>query len=128
MLTGDKHPSGSLITLPNDPKVYLVENGTRRHILSGYAFVSYGYDWDKIKPGTTLDAQMPVGAPLDVRQGSLSLSDGNIYVIDYDNTGIIKRPVGPWECFANQLHYDSNDLFIIPTSGLPPRTGSLFTC
>jgi len=38
------HPDGTLVKVPNDPKVYLVENGMARHIDNEYVF--WGYNWD----------------------------------------------------------------------------------
>ena len=128
LLLGDKHPSGSLITLTGDPRVYLIENNTRRHVVNGFAFESYGYRWTDIKSGTATDAQVPIGAPLEARRGSVTLSDGSIYVVDYDINGSMKRPIGPWECFADQLYYRLEHLYITPTYNLPIRTGSVFTC
>ena len=54
------------------------------------------------------------------------ISGGNIYLVDYDSTGILMRPVGPWECFADRWHYAYRDLY--QTVALPARIGSIATC
>ncbi len=42
-------PDGSLIKSTDDPKVYLIENGQKRHILSEQIFLEHGWQWSEIK-------------------------------------------------------------------------------
>ncbi|MCK9641687.1 MAG: hypothetical protein M0R39_17425, partial [Prolixibacteraceae bacterium] len=128
VLYKDKHPSGSLVVIPGIPKVYLINKGQLHHIVSPLAFESNNYDWSKIKTATSQDALLPIGDSVDTRQGTMVLSNG-IFFIDYDVSGILKRPVGPWECYADRFHYNSSDWFnVADPSWLPTRTGSLLTC
>jgi len=42
-------PDGSLIKLPDDPKVYVVKDGTKEWIETAEEFVQEGYDWNAIQ-------------------------------------------------------------------------------
>ena len=128
LLDSAQHVSGDLIVLPNNPNVYLIDQGQKRHILHPLAFISYGYDWGEIKQGTSLDAALPDGPPVDTRVGTILLANGGIYVVDTDGGGIMKRPVGPWECYANRDHFTSSDWISSFSDEIPPRTGSTYSC
>lgn len=41
-------PSGSLVKIAHDPKVYLIEYGKKRHIPDEKTFLSYGWKWTDI--------------------------------------------------------------------------------
>ena len=43
------YPSGSLLKSFDSPAVYLIENDQKRVIISGEAFLSYGYAWSDIR-------------------------------------------------------------------------------
>jgi hypothetical protein len=61
--------------------------------------------------------------------GTMVLANGGIGLIDSDANGLMVRPVGPWECYSNRLHYTSSDwINDYKTQYLPTRTGNLFTC
>ncbi len=126
LLTKTEHPSGSLVV--SGDKVYLIEKRKMRHILTPLAFESYNFAWSNVKPATPLDRKLPKGDSLNFREGTLLHSSGNIYVIDYDESGIMKRPLGPWECFADRLNFKKSEWISTPTSSVPKRTGPLFTC
>jgi len=55
-------PSGTLIQALNDPKVYLLENGAKRHIVNENVFVRRGFLWRRIQPVSVPFLQ-------DVREG-----------------------------------------------------------
>jgi hypothetical protein len=127
ILTQTAHPSGSLVLDNQANKVYLIENGIKRHVLNPVAFDSQKYKWSEIKNITSIDKSLPVGPPLDIRTGSYLLSSG-LYVVDEDQNGSFKRPLGPWECFADRLSYTSKNWIPTPSGLLPKRTGATYSC
>lgn len=44
----DRHPNFTLIKYLDDPKVYKLEDGKKRHVVDEQAFESLGYRWDRI--------------------------------------------------------------------------------
>jgi hypothetical protein len=44
----DRHPNFTLVKYSGNPKVYLLENGKKRHIKNEKAFEALGYRWDRI--------------------------------------------------------------------------------
>jgi len=130
ILFANQHPAGTLVA--GNGKAYLLDfdqassRATKRWILNPDAFTTNNFDWSKVKTATAQDLSLPDGTPVDLRLGNMLISGGNIYLVDYDSTGILKRPVGPWECFADRWHYTYRDLY--QTVALPDRTGSLATC
>jgi hypothetical protein len=125
---GSQHPSGSVVSSSSQGKVYLVDQGTRRWVTSPLSFESNNYDWGKITPATTADMALPEGAPLDIAQGTMLYGNGGIYLVDYPSGSIVKRPVGPWDCYESRMHYTTKDWYSVPAAGLPDQTGALFTC
>jgi len=121
-----QHPAGTLIS--GNGKIYLLDQTSKRWVLGPYAFSTNNFSWDHVKSATSLDLSLPDGADVDFRQGAVLYSSGNIYVVGYDGSGVLKRPLGPWECFSNRWHYTWSDMYGIPTSQLPARSGSLATC
>lgn len=127
LLTNNLHPSGSIVVDKQAGKVYLIEEGKKRHIVNPIAFESHNYNWSDVQEITSLDRALPNGKPLEIRSGTMLLS-GGIYVVDEDANGAFKRPLGPWECYADRLEYTSSDWIVTPSSLLPKRTGSTYTC
>lgn len=132
ILFASQHPAGTIVADYSTGKVYLLDsdgsgNQIKRWILGPYAFSTNNYSWGKVKAATANDLALTTGPTVSMRQGAMLLS-GGIYVIDYDTGGVLKRPVGPWECFANRWHYTMADLGSVPGSALPPRTGITATC
>jgi hypothetical protein len=123
--SASQHPSGSLVKMNSG--VYLLDS-TSSHYLSLLAFNSYRFKWENTVTATAADVALPAGSPAAIRQGTILYSSGNIYLVDSDSSGTLKRPVGPWECYANRLHYSASDWLTTSANGLPVRTGSLFTC
>jgi hypothetical protein len=123
------HPSGAIITFFGIPTVFVVDQGQLRPIENELAFEGNGYKMSQIKGGTQFDSWLPRGAVLQSRPGVIVNDGQGIVVIDFDSSGIMKRPVGPWDCYADRLHYSWTDWY----SGylalrLPARTGPIFTC
>lgn len=121
------HPSGSVISNQSEGKVYLVDNGSRRWIQGPVAFSSNHLQWDKVRAATSQDMALPIGANLGIAPGTMVNANG-IYLISYDNTGVYYRPVGPWECYADRMHYTPDDWYYVLLSSLPTRSGGRFTC
>ena len=126
ILFSNQHPAGTLIA--GNGKVYLLDQASKRWVLGPDAFTTNNYSWDEVKAATAADLSLPDGTNLDLRQGNILFSSGNIYLVDYDGSGILKQPLGPWECYANRWHYGYRDLYQIAPSSLPARTGALATC
>lgn len=120
-----RHPSGAIVKI--DDKVYYIDQYKRRYV-SSLAFSSNTYRWGMLVPATAGDRSLPEDSPVSLRPGTMLYSNGNIYVVDMDNNGILKRPIGPWECFGERLRYSSHDWLVASTGALPVRTGPLFTC
>ena len=127
ILTRTAHPSGSIVLDSQVGKVYLIDNGEKRHIINPVAFESHGYKWGEVKNITSLDRQLPNGDELEIRTGTFLLS-GGIFVVDDNASGAFKRPVGPWECYADRLGYTSQDWIVTASGFLPRRTGTTYTC
>ena len=125
-LFANQHPAGTLVS--GNGKVFLLDQTSKRWVLGPDAFTTNNFAWWKVKAATSLDLSLPDGTPVDLRQGNILFSGGSIYTVDYDGSGILKRPVGPWECYANRWHYAYRDLYSINPADLPTRTGSLATC
>lgn len=129
ILFGDLHPSGSLVLNGSQGKIYYVSQGQLRHIVNPTAFESNHFLWNKVKIATASDVSLPVSAAsIDIAPGTMILGDDGIYTIEYDVSGILKRPVGPWECYADRMHYSVQDWYRVPNNSLPNRTGPIFTC
>jgi hypothetical protein len=124
-----EHPAGTLVVDNSTGKVYLLNNGSKSWILGPSAFqTNTTFNWADVLPATALDLSLPDGTPVGLRPGAMVYSNGGIYLINSDTSGLYYQPVGPWECFANRLHYTMNLTTSIPSSELPNRSGSLFTC
>lgn len=124
-----QHPSGTIVIFYGIPTVFIVDNGTLRPIANELAFDSYNLRMSSIKGGTQYDSWLPRGTTLEARQGTLVLTSQGIVVIDYDAQGIMSRPVGPWECYADRLHFNWTDwVNNYQSLQIPTRTGPLFTC
>jgi hypothetical protein len=126
MFSGSQHPSGTLVVDRSIGSVYIIDKGTRKYV-SAPVFTSWGYSWNKIKTATSADLALPQGSSLDYRKGTILNANG-LYVVDYDQTGQFKRPIGPWECYADRMHYTPQDWLYVTIAQLPARTGSTFTC
>lgn len=120
----NRHPTGTVVIKNN--AAYYVDQ-TSLHHLTPTAFSSWGFNWARVKNATAGDAALPVGAPQELREGTMILS-GGIYVISKDGSGTYKQPVGPWECYQNRLYFGMGDLLNSEPALLPQRTGPLFTC
>lgn len=122
------HPSGTVILPFGVGRLYLVDKNKKRHIISPIAFESNYLRWNKIKGATQQDNLMQAGTTVDVRQGTILKSPDGISLVEYDSIGILRRPIGPWECYADRLGYRSSDWFTVQNWELPRRISFVFTC
>ena len=125
-LFANQHPAGTLVV--GNGKVYQLDQNSKRWILGPDAFTTNNFAWSRVKTATSLDLALTDGSPVDLRQGNILFFNNSIYVVGYDASGILKRPVGPWECYANRWHYALRDLYQVSAGALPQRTDSLSTC
>jgi hypothetical protein len=128
LYTSTRHPDGTLVIPYGVGMIYLMTINGRSHILSPLAFETNDYGYANVMGATLSDIDTPETTPTDIHVGTMLYSGGNIYLVDQDASGILIRPVGPWECFDNRLHYSLSNTYTIPTTELPLRTGSVFTC
>jgi hypothetical protein len=131
ILVDNQHPAGTLVA--GNGRVYLLAYNssssqfTKKWVVNPDAFVTNNFDWNRVKTATAQDLSLADDSTsVDLRQGNVLFHNGNIYLVDYDSDGILKRPLGPWECFASRWHYSYRDLY--QTVALPARTGSIATC
>jgi hypothetical protein len=125
--TSTKHPAGTLV-LASNGGTYVMGETAKQHIVSPTAFQSYNFNWSRVHQATSADNTLGAGTSLDIRQGAILYSSGNIYLVDSDAQGLLKRPFGPWECYNNRFSFTSADWINVGAAALPTRTGSLFTC
>lgn len=128
VIDGTTNPNGSLVKFSGDPKVYVIESNALHHVINGTAFVSHNYKWDDIREGTATDRLLPETGPVGIRNGSVISAAGGLYVIQNDSSVYQKRPLGPWECFAQRFQYGGANVISAPVSDLPPLVGVLLTC
>ena len=128
-LSDQQHPTGTLIRSADDPRVFVVDTGTRRHIPRPEVLSSYHYWWSDIKSATAQDNQLPIGAPYPYRESSVLYDGGNLYITDLPPSGDNrKRPIAPWECFSDRLSYRMNEVFVLAPDALPTDTGPIIYC
>lgn len=129
LLTASQHPSGTLIRAQNDSRVYMLDTGTKRYISRPEILYSYNYWWSDIKIATSADNQLPLGANMPYREGTVLFDGSNLYITDLPPSGDnIKRPIGPWECFSDRLSYSISQGFTLLPAALPAGTGSVIYC
>lgn len=121
------HPAGSLVLSPSDSKIYFIGSEVKHYIPGPLVFASQRFSWDKVTPATTADLALPTSTDVGLYDGAMVIASG-IFLIQKDSQGYLKKPVGPWECFANKLNYDLDNLVPSQHGLLPARTGSTFTC
>lgn len=126
MLTSSKHPDGTLISTPQG--VYYIDHGTKRYV-SPPVFLSQRWDWNKVYSETSEDTQIPVGANMLLKQGAVISDSSNLYIVSLPASGPeVKRPIGPWNCFADAMRYTMSDVTYMTHTGIPSTTGPNITC
>lgn len=127
LYVSDRHPAGTLVLPYGSGKLFVMQESTKSHILNPAAFDSNNFKYSDVYGATLSDINTPDAQPTDIRGGTMVYSNG-IFLIDYDSQGILKRPVGPWECYSDRAYYKASDLVAVPGAFLPVRTGQLYTC
>lgn len=118
------HPDGTLLQMSGEDKVFLMEAGTKREVVSRQSFSSHNFTWSNIKR-TTLTEKDATGSELNFREGTLLQPENAdpVYVINYDGSGNIeKRHITSRKAFEG-LGYSYNEVLDIPQSQLPDASG-----
>lgn len=115
--TNTPHPDGTVIS--DGIRVYLMENGQRRHLINPIVFESYGYKWNDVKESTTGDRKTIVASAIDnLAAGTLFYSGSSpVYAMEYDGVSITKRQVS-LNAFK-LLGYSWNEVKSVPSALLP---------
>ncbi len=84
------HPDGTLVKVPSDPSVYLVEDGKARHVSDEATFWSYGLDFDDV--ALISDEELACLGTGDEISSSGSVAagygeDGNAWLVVSDTDG-----------------------------------------
>lgn len=126
-LKTNKHANGQLIEM--DGRVYMIDHNTLRYV-AGAVYNSYRWDWNLVSKGTTADKTYHPGERWLYRNSSILFDGSNLYSVQIPPQGYeIKRPIGPWECYANKFKYNlSSDITHVKGQEIPVSTGSLLTC
>jgi hypothetical protein len=128
-LTVPRHPSGTIVLFYGIPVVYLVDKGTLRPFQNELALSSNNYKMRLLKGGTQYDSWQPTGTNVQPRGGTMVRTAHGIALVDYDGQGPITRPVGPWDCYADRMHYTTRDWVVgYESLQVPARTGPTFSC
>ncbi|MDD5110053.1 MAG: Ig-like domain-containing protein [Patescibacteria group bacterium] len=110
-----------LVKYENSPKVYLIENGLKRHIANEQAFLANGFTWDQI---LTIPAseKYPDGAPITVKLAApvvrklVKYDDSpKVYLIENG----VKRHIANEQAF-NDNGYRWNEIVVIPANETYP--------
>jgi hypothetical protein len=71
------HPDGTLIRNPTEQAVYVIENGSRRHINSLEKFRSFRFTFERVMKPTLADKSLPIGPPMQkFREGTILSVEG----------------------------------------------------
>ena len=96
-------PDRALIKAKNNPKVYMMENGLRRHIPNPQVFADQGLDWGEVEEVEADEVEiLPESDPLSYSEGTLVQGTGSeVYAISNNQKRHITNP----QVFAN-LQYN----------------------
>jgi hypothetical protein len=116
-------PNGILLKATNNPKVYYIENGTKRPIESPNMLKSQ-FRWDDLVVTTPVEvAALPTGAEMTYRDGSLLSNRGVVYVISDGK----RRPIDSPSTFV-QKGYKWNNIIAVSDAELAPHAqGDILT-
>lgn len=108
------HPNGLLIKTVASLRVYLLEEGKKRWIVSPAAFLSHGFQWDKIVTVSDQEVQNYLAGPdLQARPGTLLKGSGPaVYVIDLSSGVYTKRWI-PSQAMFEAMGYRWSDIFTV---------------
>lgn len=103
------HANGMLIKGASTATVYLLENKSKRPIISANVFMSYGFRWDRIVTiGDTELVSYTTGQALQARPGTLIKgSSPAVYITDYTQGVYFKSLINSADIFtALGLHWE----------------------
>ena len=119
----DNFPNGILLKSNNNPKVYYIENGTRRPIESPNMLRSQ-FRWEDLVISTSVEVDaIPMGAEMTYRDGSLLSNRGAVYVIS-DGA---RRPIESAGTFLQKGYKWSNVIAVSDAELAPHPQGSILT-
>jgi glucose/arabinose dehydrogenase len=117
--TATTHPDGALVMVAGDPKLYQLDNGTRRHVMSLPALLSYGFNFSYIKAATSADAALPEGAQVILREGSVYTFGSNfIWAMEYVSSTYQKRQFMTYPGFL-ALGYSLAEVYQVSSAESP---------
>lgn len=120
------HPDGTLIKHNN--AIYFLW-GELRHV-SPASFTTNNFRWEWVKEAKPGDITKSIGQPWPLREGAMIRNNTSVFAVDHVAGGVVhKRPIGPWECFANKMKYDIHrDVLLLPDAFMPPQNGPSIQC
>lgn len=118
------HPDGALVQPVGSGSLFLVEDQTMRPIGSMEVLRSHGMSTGEFKTATNGDTNLPGGANLYFREGTLIRGSGPaVYAIDQVGPGqYVKRWISTYDFFLS-LGYTQADVIIVPDSALGAPDG-----
>jgi hypothetical protein len=116
-------PNGILLKATNNPKVYYIDNGTRRPIESPNMLRSQ-FRWEDLVVSTPVEVDaLPMGAAMTYRDGSLLSNRGVVYVVS-DGA---KRPIESASTFLQKGYKWSNVIAVSDAELAPHTQGAMLT-
>ncbi|MBI4127615.1 MAG: hypothetical protein HY459_00940 [Parcubacteria group bacterium] len=122
------YPNGALIKSANHPRVYLIENDTKRPIISMATFLSYGFRWERIRTvSDEVIRRIILGAPLTAPSGTLVQfpNDSAVYVVEENGSETVRRTFSPIERLR-WPHAGANGFAVRPIFTLSTEEASLY--
>lgn len=115
----EAHPIGTLVNDSSQNMVYLIEDGSRYHVLTAMLFNLYRFDWSKIKTINNYDKQLPISAGFPAMDSNIlaqATGDVRIYAVSVNTSGTTYKVFIPsYETFT-LLGYTSNDVLPLESS------------
>ena len=116
-------PNGLLVKSINDPKVYYIENGLKRHIESPQMLISQ-FRWEDLVVTAQADLDsIPTGPKMQFREGSLLAYGGTVFVVS--NT--TRRPIDSGETFLGKGYKWENVISVSDQEIDPHPIGEMLT-
>ena len=114
--TSTPHPDGTIVNIDN--AIYLISNGTRKHIGGGAIFGSYRYAWNKVKTSTSGDRQLSISSPIyNLNPDRLYRTNTGVYAIITEGGSTYKQLIS-YQSFMS-LKYSWEDTVPVDVSLLP---------
>lgn len=104
-------PDGTLIKVPNDPKIYVIKNCEKYWIRTAKEFKRKGYKWENVKISTSdIIDSLPEGQ--DIKEGAIirTIGDVDIYIVKYIGNKKFKRLILNPSVFRSYGHLRWEDV------------------